>query len=60
MNKFTIQFADADDAHQFRRYVEKAKASDGTVGGLWAGLMCSALKRATVKESKPKEKKLCA
>jgi len=57
MNKFTIQFMDADDAQQFRRYVEKAKTTEGTVSGLYAGLMCSALKRAKVKESKPKQQK---
>lgn len=50
----TITFSDDDDAGFFLRYVDKAKAQDGTVTGLYAGLMCSALKRATVESSEGK------
>jgi predicted ATP-grasp superfamily ATP-dependent carboligase len=44
----TIQFQDADDLKQFQRYMRMAKAQAGTVTGLYAGLLCSALKRAEV------------
>lgn len=44
----TIQFNDLDDRRSFLNYVERAKASGGTVGGLYSGLLCSALKRATI------------
>ena len=57
MNTITIQFADADDLKWFKTYIEKARASEGTVGGLYTGLLCSALKRATIKERKPKATK---
>lgn len=44
----TIQFAALDDAKAFLKYKQMADAQDGTVSGLHAGLMCSALKRATI------------
>ena len=49
-NTILIQFADADDLKRFKEYEAKVKAQDGTVGGLWSGLMCSALKGATLLE----------
>lgn len=54
MNSITIHFADADDLRWFQKYIEKIKAAQGTVGGLYSGLACSALRRATIK---PKAKK---
>jgi len=56
MNTVTIQFADAIDARNFLNYCAKAKAQEGTVGSLYAGLMCSALKRATVTQNKTDQK----
>lgn len=47
-NSVVVRFADGDDRANFRRYVERAKATDGTIGGLYAGLLCSALKRAHI------------
>lgn len=47
-NKLTIQFKDSDDKNNFLRYIAKAKGQDGTVGGLYAGLLCSALKRCAL------------
>ena len=47
--KFSIEFVDEHDAYAFLRYIEKAKEQDGTVTGLYAGILCSALKRAKVK-----------
>lgn len=44
-----IDFADADDLRYFTGYAAKAQMQDGTVSGLYAGLMCSALKRAKIK-----------
>lgn len=43
-----IQFNDAQDAHSFLSYAARAKEADGTVTSIYAGLMSSALKRATV------------
>lgn len=42
----TIEFATPEDARNFLAYVEKAKAQEGTVTGVYAGIACSALKRA--------------
>lgn len=53
--KATIVFADADDFAFFNRYVKMAREQQGTVGGLYAGLLCSALKRAKI-TTKPKVK----
>ncbi len=52
--KVTIQFADKDDAAFFKRYIEMANSQQGTVGGLYPGLLCSALRRARVKHHKTK------
>lgn len=46
-NSITLAFANADDAKYVRNYIADAKAKDGTVTGLSAGLMCSALRRCT-------------
>lgn len=46
--KVTIVFQDKADVAFFHRYIKKAKSQDGTVGGLYAGLLCSALKRCQV------------
>lgn len=43
-----IEFADEKDRGSLETYMIKAKEADGTVGGLWSGLLCSALKRATL------------
>lgn len=48
MNTLTVRFSDAEDLEHFAKYVGKAKQQDGTVGGLWAGLLCSALKRSDI------------
>jgi hypothetical protein len=48
MKTVKIQFADSEDAANFLRYKERADKQDGTVGGLYAGLVCSAIKRATI------------
>jgi len=47
-NKVTIQFKDNDDRENFLRYIARARGKDGTVGGLYAGLLCSALKRCAL------------
>jgi hypothetical protein len=52
--KVTITFANKDDLAFFKRYIEMANSQQGTVGGLYAGLLCSALKRAKVKHHKTK------
>lgn len=46
--KLTINFRDSVDRENFLRYASRAQGQDGTVGGLYAGLMCCAIKRATV------------
>jgi hypothetical protein len=43
-----LSFNDPEDADRVRRYTDMAKKQDGTVGGVWAGLMCSALNRCTI------------
>lgn len=43
-----VQFKDHEDANYFRNYHASAVATDGTVTGVKSGLMCSALKRATI------------
>ncbi len=49
-----IRFYDEDDKQAFLRYVEKAQQQEGTVTGVYAGIMCSALKHSTIKpEVKP-------
>ena len=49
--KLSVEFADADDLKFFNTYLEKVKSQTGTVNGLWNGLACSALRRATVVQS---------
>ena len=53
MKMLTIQFADEQDAASFLQYKERADKQDGTVGGLYAGLVCSAIKRATIPTDAP-------
>lgn len=60
MKTITLQFADPEDLRRVERYIEMAKNRDGTVTGLWAGLMCSALKRSeTVPDHSPELLKTC-
>lgn len=47
-NKAFIEFADEADRRTLETYIGKAKTTEGTVGGLLNGLLCSALKRATL------------
>jgi len=47
-NPLIVRFADNDDQAAFCKYHRKAVETDGTVGGLNAGLLCSALKRAQI------------
>lgn len=44
----TLAFEDAKDAQRVLDYIANAKGQDGTVGGQWPSLLCSALKRSTV------------
>lgn len=44
----TLEFASESDAQYFLNYFDIAKVAEGTVGGLNASLMCSALKRARI------------
>lgn len=48
MKTITLQFADSDDLKAFEKYIGMAKAQEGTVTGLYCGLMCSALKRSKI------------
>ena len=50
--KVTIHFQSDEDAHFFMKWVDLAKKSEGTAGGLYSGLACSAIKRAKVKATK--------
>lgn len=56
MKTIRITFQDPEDAKYFLKWVNMAKEKEGTVGGLYTGLACSAIKRATVKEVKSKTK----
>lgn len=47
-NPLIVQFADDNDQAAFRKYHRLAVDTNGTVGGLNAGLLCSALKRAKI------------
>ncbi len=47
-NPMVIQFSDQADTDNFKKCVGKAKSTEGTFGGLYAGLLCSALKRAKI------------
>jgi len=46
--QITLTFKNAEDLKDFRRYKEKTDQTDSTVGGPIHGVMCSALKRATI------------
>lgn len=46
--RLVIKFNDSADRDHVLRYIARAQSQGGTVGGVHAGLMCSALKRATV------------
>ena len=46
-NTITLEFRDAEDLKYFTKYMVMAKEQGGTITGLYAGLMCSALKRST-------------
>ncbi len=43
-----VEFKDEEDRKTFDNYCGRAKVSEGTVAPLWNGLVCSALKRATL------------
>ncbi len=43
-----IEFCSEEDLQYFVKFFRKCKESSGTVGGLWAGLGCSALRTATI------------
>jgi hypothetical protein len=45
-----ITFRDTDDARNFKKYAEKARATGGTVVGLYSGLACSAIKHAVIED----------
>lgn len=47
-----ITFQSDEDAKYFLDYKSKADKQDGTVTGLYAGLMCSALRRARLANPK--------
>lgn len=47
-NRAIVQFANDKDKDWFTLYHRKAVEQDGTVGGVFAGAMCSALKAAKV------------
>ena len=47
-NSVLIEFANADDRDGFINYRERALKQDGTVSGLYAGIMCSAIKRSKI------------
>jgi len=47
-NQVTITFQDADDRKWFEKYAKMAKSQDGTVTGLYSGLMCSSIKRSAI------------
>jgi len=47
-NPLIISFADINDRETFCNYRERAVETEGTVGGLWAGLVCSAIKRSRI------------
>lgn len=51
--KVTIIFQNSDDARYFKNYASAAKATDGTVTGVYAGVMCSALKRSIIGPAEP-------
>lgn len=44
----TIQFESDEDLMYFTKYAVKVKEQEGTVSGIYCGLMCSALRRAKV------------
>lgn len=46
--QMVIHFADHSDLTAFKNYHGLAVKTDGTVGGLRCGLMCSALKRSVI------------
>ncbi len=46
-----IRFYDEDDKQAFLRYIQKAKEQDGTVTGVFCGIMCSALKRSITSQT---------
>jgi len=47
-NRIEIHFGSKDDMFYFLKYMELSKAEYGTIKGVWAGLMCSAMRHATI------------
>lgn len=52
MNSITLIFDNDKDCQTLRDYIAKAKVSEGSIGQLWHGLLCSAVKQCTVVEVK--------
>lgn len=46
--RLLVRFCDVEDRKNFLRYVDKVHNTEGTVGGLWAGLACAALNRSWI------------
>lgn len=49
----TIRFASEEDRDRMYRYWKMATEQDGTVTGVWAGIMCSALRKAAIRHPRP-------
>ncbi len=46
-----IRFYDEEDKRYFLKYVEMAKKQEGTVTGLYCGIMCAALRRSVCSQT---------
>lgn len=44
--RMVIEFSDLEDWQNAKGYIETAKKTEGTLGGLKSGLLCSALQRS--------------